>query len=244
VAVSPDGKLLAAQTTEVETDPSTVEVRNAGSGEVVYRHAVRYGDGGLSFSPDGRELAALRCFPIRPIPDRSRCDPASVIDVWDAQSGRELFSPRVDGNATSIEFSPDGRLLGAGTEDGRVVLWDARGGNPVGSPIRVATNRIATISFSPDNRLLVASSTDQTVILVDLESRKRIGASFPIDESSVPVARFAPNGDVVIDYLPNTAQWPADLRTWVRFGCPVAGRDLTRAEWNDLLPNRPRRVCP
>ena len=36
-----------------------------------------------------------------------------------------------------------------------------------------------------------------------------------------------------------------DVRTWERFACQVAGRNLTRAEWHDLLPNRPyETVCP
>ena len=32
---------------------------------------------------------------------------------------------------------------------------------------------------------------------------------------------------------------------WVSFACMVAGRDLTKAEWRDLLPDRPyQHVCP
>jgi len=39
-------------------------------------------------------------------------------------------------------------------------------------------------------------------------------------------------------------QWPIDVRTWERFACRVAGRQLTRAEWADALPDRPyERVC-
>jgi hypothetical protein len=36
-----------------------------------------------------------------------------------------------------------------------------------------------------------------------------------------------------------------DVRTWKRFACQVAGRDLTQAEWRDLLPQRSyQHVCP
>jgi hypothetical protein len=36
-----------------------------------------------------------------------------------------------------------------------------------------------------------------------------------------------------------------DTGTWERFACRVAGRDFTRAEWHDVLPNRAyRSVCP
>jgi WD40 repeat protein/class 3 adenylate cyclase len=233
-AVSPDGKLLALQAKARDSSNSHVEVHDLRSGKVLYRRVVRYGKGGLSFSADGRKLAALGC-----------CEPDSTIQVWAARSGGELFSPHVDGHATSIAFSSDGRLLAAGTEDGKVVLWDARNGSPLGSPIQVASGAIDPISFSPDGHLFAVSSSDLTATLWDLRARKRLGNPFPVEEGSIPVARFAPGGDLVIDNLTDTAQWPTQLRTWERFACRVAGRDLTRAEWRDLLPDRPyRHVCP
>jgi hypothetical protein len=59
------------------------------------------------------------------------------------------------------------------------------------------------------------------------------------------VARFMTSGDVVINNVRATSRWPIEPRAWVRFACRVAGRDLTRDEWNDLLPDRPyRRICP
>ena len=234
VAVSPDGRLLAIQTKGRGSSTSHVEVRDLDSQTVLYRHALRNGKGGLAFSPDGQALAALGC-----------CDPDSTIKVWAAHSGTELFSPRVDGHATSIAFSPDGGFLAAGTEDGKVVLWDARDGARRGAPIQVATAAIDPISFSPGGRLLAASSADGTATLWDLGSRKRLANAFPIEQGSVPVARFAPNGDLVIDNLVDTAMWPTDVRAWERFACQVAGRDLTGGEWSDLLPNRPyRQLCP
>jgi hypothetical protein len=125
------------------------------------------------------------------------------------------------------------------------VLWNARTGERHGAPIRVATGSIDPISFSPDGRLFAASSSDQTATVWDIASRQRLGNTFPIREIWIPVAHFAPSGDLVIDYGPFIPAWPMDLRAWERFACQVAGRDLTRAEWNDLLPNRPyERVCP
>ncbi len=234
VAVSPDGKLLAVQTKADNNPESSVEVQDIASGDVLYRHKVPNGKGGLEFSPDGRSLAALGC-----------CEPDSAIQVWAARSGAELFSPYVDGHATSIAFSSDGRLLAVGTEDGKVMLWDTRNGSPVGSPIQVATGAVNPISFSPDGRLFAASSADQTATLWDLRSRKRLGNPFPVEQGSIPVARFAASGDLVIDNLTDTALWPADVQRWMGFACEVAGRDLTRTEWSDLLPDRAyQRICP
>ena len=49
----------------------------------------------------------------------------------------------------------------------------------------------------------------------------------------------------MIAYLEDAVKWPMDPRKWKRFACQVAGRDLTPAEWSDVLPDREyRRVCP
>jgi WD40 repeat protein/class 3 adenylate cyclase len=232
-AFSPDGKLLAIQTQGQGRSDSRVEVRDLDSGTVLYRHVVRFGHRGLEFSPDGRQLAALGC-----------CERGSTIDVWAARSGAKLYTPKLEGHATAITFSPGGRLLAAGTEDGSVVLLDAHTGVQLGPPLHVATGVVDPISFSPDGRLFVATSTDQTSTLWDVRSRKRLGTSFAVEPASIPVVRFAPNGDLVIDNLADTAVWPTRLGAWERFACQVAGRDLTRSEWSDLLPGREYRpVC-
>jgi WD40 repeat protein len=136
-------------------------------------------------------------------------------------------------------------VFGAGTEDGNVVLWDARDDTRLGPPMHVATGAIDPISFSPDSQLLVASSTDQTATLWDLESRTRLGNSFPLVQGVIPAAQFAPDGNLLIDYLANAAIWPMDLRTWEHFACQVAGREFTTVEWREHLPDRPNlHVCP
>jgi WD40 repeat protein len=110
--------------------------------------------------------------------------------------------------------------------------------------MQVATGAIETISFSADGRTFAISSGDQTTSLWDLASRKRLGDTFQVEQGSVPVARFTPQGDLVIDNVEDTAVWPTDLKTWERFACQVAGRDLTPAEWTDLMPDRPYQpVC-
>jgi len=61
----------------------------------------------------------------------------------------------------------------------------------------------------------------------------------------VPAAQFAPDGDLVIVGLADATVWPMDPKVWKDFACRTAGRDLTSAEWEDLLPDRPYQpTCP
>ena len=226
VDLSPDGASLATLTANSTGflrvqlwDVATWKMRRTYSvgGDTQYDY--------VAFSPDGRELAAS----------------GSTVKVWDLASGNELFSPQIS-DADAIAFSVDSQLLAVGTNDGQVVMLDARTGAPAGHPIH-ATGTIFQIAFSPDGRLVGLDSGDRTASLWDLGSRQRVG-TFPSDLTT-PVLQFLPNGQAVIVYEGHAAEWPLDLQSWERYACQVAGRDLTQDDWNQLLPGRPyEQVCP
>jgi hypothetical protein len=90
----------------------------------------------------------------------------------------------------------------------------------------------------------VVSAQDGTT-LWDVRSRKQVGISFPSRPGVLTAPIFEPNGRLLIDYLADAAEWPMNVSAWERFACKVAGRNLTQAEWQDILPNRSyMRVCP
>jgi hypothetical protein len=69
---------------------------------------------GLSFSPDGRALAAR--------------GPGRSLRMWDVIAGKEIS--RLEGHTGSIEtvaFAPDGKSLATGAGDTTILLWDTAG---------------------------------------------------------------------------------------------------------------------
>lgn len=234
VAASPSGRLAAVQSQGQGSSASKVQVRPVTGGPPLWTHDLPHGTGGLYFSPNGRIVAALGC-----------CALGSTVAAWNARTGAQVFQRNLADHATAIAFSPDSRTLGLGTESGQLLFWDARDGHPRGAALQAANGNIDSVSFSPDGSLIAAGAYDRTSTVWDVRTHRQVGDTFPERVGAAPAVLFEPNGRLLIDYEADAAEWPMDVGTWERFACQVAGRNLTRVEWRDILPTRPyMRVCP
>ncbi|HEY2412748.1 MAG TPA: WD40 repeat domain-containing protein [Pirellulaceae bacterium] len=146
---SPDGTRLASAS-------DTQKVINVWSTETGARLLSfpggngRYDGWTVLFSPDGSRLLRLS---------------DSVLKVWDAQSGREMFS--IDSIPNTIVFSPDAKRLAAGVavgawnrtrqayNGGAVKIWDAHTGELL-STFRSHTAEVTQVVFSPDSRRIIS----------------------------------------------------------------------------------------
>jgi WD40 repeat protein/class 3 adenylate cyclase/tRNA A-37 threonylcarbamoyl transferase component Bud32 len=234
VAVSPEGRLLAVQQAGTPGD-SRVDLLDLRSGRLVRSHRLQFGVGlgtvgDLAFTAGGRVLLSTGC-----------CRRPSVVG-WDTRSGEQLFTAP----ARTFAVSPGSRTIAAGSDDGNVTFLDPRSGKQLGPALTVAKAQIAQLAVSPDGRQLAASAWDGAATVWDVGSRTRLGGAFPVGEGQplVPAVLFEPSGRLLITELGRAVEWPLDPPTLRRFACQIAGRDLTRYEWTDILPNQPyRRVC-
>ena len=179
----------------------------------------------VALSRDGRSLAVTTKEGIE-IVDVARMQIRSFLDE----------SATVDAPPT---FSPDGRLLIAGSREGWVRLWSTATWKPVSPKLAAHSSGVHALSVSPDGRTLASGGTDGTVRLFDLASRQPFGAPLLGVRGRPATPLFSPDSAFLFTLADGRGvRWDVRPSSWARHACAVAGRPLTRAEWAEALPGR------
>jgi WD40 repeat protein len=187
LALSPDGKLLAAFTETVKGSGKGLETRSqvtlwevAGGRKTqtlkLPSRVTQFGVRGnqtasLAFSPDGQWLA-LR--------------DESMIKVWDAASGRELKSfatSVVSADTTDVflmfasrfQFSADHRLLSFVSDGNKINILDTASAATLQTLSGRAGN-IVGLTFSADSKLFATSGSDNQITIWDVTSGRPLRA--------------------------------------------------------------------
>ena len=240
---SDDGKLIAAVvgggapyvwTVSDPTHPSSPRRFAIGPGIV----------DDVQFTPDSRRLIVVWAS-------------NSMMSAIDLSTGRVVWQHGISGGfLRQSTISPDGTTvaLDVGTPSaGTVTLLDAATGAPKRS---LSMPSWGGIGYIDGGRWLVIGSNQPApqVQLHDAMTLQAFGAPFPIgdvDEHPLPVdqagTRFSESleYDITPPLYTTPVMWNVDPSLWIRTACAIAGRNLTRAEWRQYLPDRPYRVtCP
>jgi hypothetical protein len=195
-----------------------------------------------TFSRDGR-VVAVNDFP-----------ELGQVTFVDVASGRVLRTRTPGGQIGPLLNSPDGNTMATMRYlEGELMLFDAATGRvratrPVnGHPGQWAFvhggRRIAILSV-PSPTARGPASLD----LWDATTLETVGGrvTFAMNGWGEGEGDASPDGTKLISHTDRGAVlWELDPRNWEELACRIAGRNLTRAEWNQYLPGRDyHRTCP
>lgn len=181
IAFSPNGRMLAS---------------NGNNGVIVWNL-----DGDQSI----RQVLADRGEAVRYTPDGNLLEAGlapggfPALALWDPKShqfSNELH-PSLVPNA--VAFSPDGRKLIAGDNDGTVTLWDVATQQSIGHLDFGRGNLVSSVVFSPDGRTIAVGSgmKDIGINLWDGSSSKANGESLNAVVSGESSLAFSPDGKIL-----------------------------------------------
>ncbi len=226
VAISPDGSTVA--TGSLEGD---VQLWNAESGEPIGELVP--GQKGfiyaLAFSPDGSILATSSL--------------NGTVVFRDPSDGSVVGEPVLKQRSAvyAMAFDPSGERLAIGNFRGDVVVLSVESREPEFE--LTLGDGVQSVAFSPDGNVLAAGTVAGEVALFEASTGEVIGDRLPEQRDWVNSLAFDPEGtslvaasdDGSILVLPSVA-WSDDVELLAEHLCSAAGRNLTEAEWKDLIP--------
>jgi hypothetical protein len=239
LAFSPDSTTLAARGngnnpiriydvakgTDLQQIQIQAENARPNPGGAVVAWSGGFGNGtGLVFSPDGKSLASVVAGVGGAAPGAivvNAPQARSQLHVWDVATGkavRKIDLPTQRG-ATSLAFSPDGRVLATDHSDQTITLWEIASGKerlqlgkPAAGNVRAGATAImvvnvggvggfgaaasTTLAFAPDGRTLASRGPGRTVRIWDTTTGNELG-QFKGHEGDVTTVAFAPDGKAV-----------------------------------------------
>jgi WD40 repeat protein len=225
--ISADGRLMVTASSDW-----TVRVWSLASGrEMGAPLKFRDGVGDVSMSPNGRRFAVAGI--------EGTDNPG--VQIFDVATHRRVAALSQDESVWEFaRFSPDGRYIVGGSVNGWIRLWSTKTWKPATRILGGHSAELDWESMSPDGRTVATSGFDGTVHMWDLPTQREVGAPPPGVPGRLTVPQFTPDGRSLLALTDAGRAYLWDVRpsAWMRQACMVAGRTLTRAEWQDALPGR------
>jgi len=108
-----------------------------------------------------------------------------------------LITYRQSAVVEAVAFSPDGKTVLTGGEDGTARLWRVDSGQMLGQPLRHKEGPVWAVAFSPDGKTVLTGSQDGTARLWRVDSGQMLGR--PIQHGDLVWAvAFSPDGKTVL----------------------------------------------
>jgi WD40 repeat protein len=148
------------------------------------------------------------------------------------------------GGARNNTVASDGRTVGLGTTSGDVVIVDAVTGD-VSPLLHAHDDRVESITFAPDEATFVTTGRDGETKLWDRASLRLLGSvRLAAQDRRLRASFLTADRVLIFDDVGQIYEWDPRPNAWESHACQVAGRNLARAEWEELFADEAyRKTC-
>jgi hypothetical protein len=126
---------------------------------------------------------------------------------------------------------------------------------PGAGPVRRDRNRnpaadgpVTSVAFTPDGQYVISGSTDGKAVLWNLDTAPSGAAVMDLARAAgndIAVAARDDNTFITVDKLGQVLLWDIEATSLIAHACAIVGRNLTPAEWKEVLPDRRfQETCP
>lgn len=165
----------------------------------------------IAVSPDGRHIASggddgririwdvgTRKLVMSILLDTSSVTATSVVDTSETFITDDVWASDLNpGNMVySVAYSPDGKIIAAGSSDRAVRLWDARTGKLLRPPFEGHTSFVKSVAFSPDGSRIV-SCGNESIRIWDVRTGRTVRV-FEEPKSCFASVSFFPDGKKIV----------------------------------------------
>ena len=159
-------------------------VRMTQNGQVLY----------VAFSPDSTYLVAGGCQVEIML---SFCPQGEgIARVWNVITGEEVSQVAHENGVFSVAFSPDGKSVVSGGQEGKIKVWNAQDGQEIADMSNESEYEINVVDFSPDGKYVVSNSNTNTIRVWDAAHGTEIAHMTP--DAYVFFVAFSPNGKYLL----------------------------------------------
>ncbi len=159
-------------------------------------------------------------------PDWQRAARANLA-AWRPHHARLKAIVSHDSPVAAAAFSPDGKAVVSGCDDGTVRLWDTATGKPIGPPMHHPASVFA-VAYSPDGKTVISGYSVGTASLWDVATGQSLGSPLR-HEGAVRAVAYSPDGRTILTASADKMARLWNAATLLPIGQPSVHEDTVTA---------------